>query len=336
MDAPATLVWIAPDPPDADQRTAVAGWARSRGATLVDPAPWHPTLLPVDAQVSAEVEDLLDRARDAIAADVAADVDAILDKADALLRAHPELPQAAWLMAEVERDRAVRLLRLRPTDPAAAARAWKRADAIDGGRLPAMGEQGLEGRAEEASVEVVAPLDSQEQAWIDGRRAGAHLTTRAGLHAAVVTWGGDPVWAEWRETPAGASTLALDPPRAAPCSGPDVEGARMDGDHVDAARVQCPSWVLVRPHPGTSRAVEVAECAANRCSASVTWRLPEPWVAPPPVAAAPTKRWPAWAIWSVAGAGAAVATGTAVVLANALRVPPPETRFVTGGIKVSE
>src|SRR5258708_2982295 len=83
-------------------------------------------------------------------------------KAAALLRAHRELPQAGWLMAEVERARAVRWLRVRPVDADAAARAWRRADALDGGRQPSVAEQGLDGRAPEASVDVVAPVDAQE------------------------------------------------------------------------------------------------------------------------------------------------------------------------------
>jgi hypothetical protein len=333
VDAPATLVWIAPEPPDADQRKALASWAAAHGTQTVDPGDWHPALLAVDAHVAAEADDLLDRARDALAADDGADVDAALAKADALLRAHAALPQAAWLMAEVERARAVRWLRVPPIDREAADRAWKRAQALDGGRQASVAEQGLEGQAAEASIDVAGPLDSAEQAWIDGRRAARHVDTRAGLHSVVVTWAGDPVWAEWRDAPAGPSVMTLDPPRADPCSIPDVASARLDGDHVAADAVQCSSWIAVLPAGAATRAVRVAVCAGGRCAALVEWRLADPWLEPGPVAVARTGGWPAWATWSVVGAGAAVAAGTAAVLVGALRAAPAETRFVTGGIQ---
>jgi hypothetical protein len=333
VDAPATLVWIAPDPPEAAQTKALAGWAAAHDVKLVAPAPWAPIPLRVDDHVASEVEDLLDRVRDALAADDGRDVDATLARADALLRAHPELPQAAWLMAEVERGRALRWSRIRPTDAEAAARSWKLADALDGGRLASLGEQGLDGHAAPASVDLAARLDPNERAWIDGRPAAGRIETAAGLHAAVVTWGGDPVWAQWREVPAGASTLAIDPPLAAPCSDADVAPVRFEGRLVEAGAVRCPSWVAARPDPATPRGVELASCSESSCGPLVEWRLAEPWVAPAPAAAPRSTPWPAWATWSVVGVGAAVAAGTAAALANALRTPAPETRFVTGGIQ---
>jgi hypothetical protein len=336
VDTPATLVWIAPEPPDADQRKALAGWASARHATLVDPVAWRPDALPVDPRAAAEVDDLLDRARDALTADEGAAADRALAKADALLRAHADLPQAAWLMAEVERVRAVRWRRVAPVDVEAATRAWKRADALDGGRQASIGEQGLDGHAAPASIDVAASLAPAEQAWIDGQPVGAHVDAGAGLHAAVVTWAGEPVWAEWREAPAGPSTMTLDPPGPPPCSSADVGRARVEGEGVAGDAVLCASWVAVTPSPGASRAVRVAVCAGSRCAPVVEWRLAEPWVAPLPVAATARERssgWPAWATWSVVGASAAVAAGTAIALATALRTPAPETRFVTGGIE---
>lgn len=333
MDTPATLVWIAPDPPDADQRRAIELWASSHGTRLAPPADWRPAPLAVDPKVASEVDDLLDRARDALAADDGADVDRTLSKADALLRAHAELPQAAWLMAEVERARAVRWRRIAPFDPEAADRAWKRADALDGGRRPSIAELGLEGRADAASVEVTGWLDGAEQAWIDGEPTGKHLDTRAGPHAAVVTWAGDPVWAEWRDVRPGPSVMTLDPLRAPPCSSADVSAARVEGDRVAGDAVRCSRWVAVVPAPTPPGAVRVALCAGGGCGPLVEWRLPVPWVEPRPVAAAPASRWPAWATWTVVGAGAAVAAGTAALLASALRTPPAETRFVTGGLE---
>jgi hypothetical protein len=357
VDAPATLVWIAPEPPDGEQRRAIAGWAASRGVTLVGPAAWRPETLPVDPHIAGDLEDQLDRARDALAGTDGTAVDTELAKAEATLQAHPELPQAAWLMAELDRIRAVRLRQMAPIDPEGAARAWKRAAAIDGGRQAGMAERALvrpehgpEHAQQEpssvASVDIVGAVERGEQAWFDGRPVGRHVETSAGAHTAIVTWEGDPIWATWHDAPPGASSVALVLPTPPPCSTVDVARAHAfapethaDETVVDAERVQCGSWVAALPDPGSSRSVRMALCSGDRCGPVSTWRLPEPWVAPPPpgpvpaVAPAAGKPWPAWVVWSAAGVGVAIAAGAAIALASSANPGPPQTRFVDNGIK---
>lgn len=336
MDAPATVVWIAPGSPEAGQSRALASWAAAHDVKLVQPADVRPVPIgadPTDPRVANEIEDLLDRSHDALAALDGAGMDADLAAADALLRAHPELPQAAWLMAEVERARAVRWRRISPIDAEAAGRASRRADALDGGRAHGIGEEPPGSGPPDASLELRGELAGDEQRWLDGRPVGEHAATHAGLHALVVTWAGAPVWATWREAPPGPSTVELEAPGATTCSRADVAPVQLDGERVVARSVRCKRWVAAAPAPhGSTREVRVALCEADRCEALIDWRLPEPWTEPLPGRPV-ERRWPAWATWSAVGAGAAIAAGAAVVIAGALRTPPPETRFASGGIK---
>jgi hypothetical protein len=91
--------------------------------------------------------------------------------------------------------------------------------------------------------------------------------------------------------------------------------------------------------PGTIR---VALCGAGTCGPLLDWRPAPRWTWSPEAETSNTasspgggRRWPAWATWTLAGIGAAVATGVgvAVVASGALKSPPPETRFVGGGLK---
>src|SRR5262249_20105985 len=96
--------------------------------------------VPVDRTVADKVEAELDRARDAIAAQETDTAERALARAEELLFAHPELPQGAWLMAEVHRAWSTRYSRLEPRDRTRADAAWQRAAALDGGRIAGVGE----------------------------------------------------------------------------------------------------------------------------------------------------------------------------------------------------
>jgi hypothetical protein len=339
-EGPPTLVWIAPAPPDAAQQRAVAVWARARGLELAPPRDERPPAIPLGLSAADAIEDLLDRARDATAARDAAAVDRATAAAESLLRAHPELPQAAWLMAEVERARSTRWRRIDPSDPVAAERDAQRADALDGGRVPGLGEVTAATPAPDAQLEVDLPDDAQ--AWLDGRplRTGGGQTpilTRAGLHALVVTAGGAPVWAEWIELGPGRTAVDADAPRAPPCSSMDAGRARLAGQVLDARGVRCARWIAVAPGPQPG-SLEIALCEASQCGALFEWHEAPAWSRPPPVAtnegAGRAHAWPAWATWTLAGATAVgVGVGLGLAVAASGTAAPPTTRFVTGGLK---
>lgn len=330
MDASATLVWMAPQPPDAQQEGALSSWSSAHGVKLSPPSPEGVPRLVVDEGVGDQVESLLEAARDAIAAREREQAERALDSAESLLRAHPELPQGAWLMAEVQRARAARFLRLSPADPEAAARAWLRAQVLDGGRVPGVGEEDLPGHASPASLTIeLEPGDGQ--IWLDGELVGSSTTTRvtgAGLHALVLTRASKPVWAQWIEAPGGASTARPDPVDASACSADDLARASPLPDRIDARRVRCPSWVAATAgtEPGS---IVIATCVAQRCRTPAEWRAPVPWTHP----SAERDRsggWPPWATWAAAGAAAAIAAGVLIV---ALQPTQAQPHFVSGGLK---
>jgi len=349
-DAPTTLQWIAPVPassgatgahalaspgPDAEQSRALETWARTHGLKLVLPSDEKPPPLAVDARAGDEVERLLDRVRDAIAGRDAEATERGLVAAESTLRAHPELPQASWLMAEVERLRSTRFRRVPPLDAEAAERAWMRAEALDGGRVAGVGEQAAAAHPADATI-ALDPLLAGATLLVDGHptpaRAGM-VATHAGPHSLAVTWDDTPVWAGWIETPAGSSSLPIAVPLPPACSIGDLGLARVEGATVDAERVRCGSWVagLAGPRPTS---VLVALCKAGRCGPLVEWSTPGPvsWTPQPPSGEHHTG-WPTWATWGLVGAGAVVATGVVLLASGVLQAAPTETRFVSGGIK---
>jgi hypothetical protein len=329
-EAAVTLAWLAPEPPDAEQTRALTSWAHAHGVTLAPARDERPVALPVDPHAADDVERALDRARDAIAARDASGVDGALATAESLLRAHAELPQAAWQMAEVERIRSARLRRVPPVDEGAADRAWARAVGLAGERVVGVGEQA--GSTQSAAATIVLDVEPRgATARLDGRpvEAGA-VNTLAGPHVLVVAWNGAPVWAAWLDTPAGSSTFRVVAPASPPCSTDDLARAARAGDGVDAGRVRCTTWIAAVPGAAPST-VRIAMCEAAACGPLLDWRLPTwTWTPPQPVA---RRGWPAWATWSLVGAGAAIATGVLVGAAEALQHPASETRFVSGGVK---
>ncbi len=345
MDTAATLVWIAPAPPDDTQARSIASWAQAHSRSLSAPREESPPALRVDPSVADDVERWLDRARDALAAQEGDTVDASLGAAEKALRAHPELPQAPWLLAEVERTRSTRWRRVPPVDPEAAEHAWMRADALDGGRVPGIGEQPAGRQPEAASVRLELSPEGAEAA-LDGEAIGpaqrqgpgdasatATLSTRAGPHVLVVSWHGVPIWAGWLETPAGTSSVRVTAPSPPPCSAGDLARVRIDPSSgaIAAADARCGQWTAALPG-STPAEIRVAACEANRCGPLLSWRaaVEIPWSPPPERAAA---SWPAWATWGLVGAGAAIAAGVVIVASGALQSPAPETRFVSGGVR---
>jgi hypothetical protein len=328
----ATLVWLAPDPPTPSQKQGLAEWARAHGVVLVSPSDERPPALPVDPGAAERVEAMLDRARDGLAAHEGDAVDGELASAEALLRVHPELPQAAWLMAEIERARGTRFRTVDPIDSEAADRAWMRAQALDGGRVPGLNEEPAARIPRAATLAVETP--PEDGLRVDGVERTGPVSLLEGLHAVVVTWNGLPVWATWVELPAGDSSLRPAAPGPLPCSLSDTRNAVGTANDLAAARVRCPRWVTATggTRPGS---LEVAECEAGRCGEPREWEPPAAWSRTPPAARAGAHpSWPAWATWALVGGGVAVAAGVAAVTAasGAFSSPSQESRFVTGGV----
>jgi hypothetical protein len=289
------------------------------------------------------VEELLERAREAVTAQDAKGADSAVAEADALLHAHAALPQAAWLLAEVERTRASRYRRLLPPDARRGAEAWARAAALDGGRAAGLGEDAPPGAqpallGKPSVVRLVldegAPFDrGGMDAQVDGVRAdGGTLAAPPGEHQVVVSRDGAPVWAAWVTFGRDVEVLVA-PPGPAPCSRADVTRARV-GERVkggvDAAGVRCDSWVAAKEADDRGT-ILLATCAGDVCGPVVSFRVGPPGPAVPSGRGA-AAAWPTWATWAVVGGGLVAAAGVTLAATGTFRSTQAQPVFTTGGL----
>ena len=105
-------------PSDASRR-AIQAWAEARGLVVTMPRTDASSSIEIDLTRGDEIEKELANARDALTRLDADAAEHALSRARSIARAHPELPHAAWLLAEIERGWAARWMRIDPVDPAA-------------------------------------------------------------------------------------------------------------------------------------------------------------------------------------------------------------------------
>jgi hypothetical protein len=342
MNGVAIVVWLAAHEaaPTNDAKRALGAWANTRGVTLALPGAEGAPGIAIDWTAAEQVERGLARVRDALAGLEFDAAERELARAEASLRDHPELPQAAWLRAEVARAWSVRWLR--GGDEERAKRAWQRAAGLDGGREAGLGEKAF---APDAAITATIRLKDAERAdgaklRLDGEIiAPGEVKRSAGEHAlAIVGADGQPVWAEWVSFAQGTDVRVEAPPPPA-CSEADVRSARLSehASSVSATGVRCSAWVAAVA--GERGVVRVATCARDACSELVEWRSiaagSPGWTFGPGPAVEARAKWPAWASWTLAGVGV---VGTAVGIAAAAGAfrssSPPETQFVSGGVQV--
>jgi hypothetical protein len=342
-----TVVWIeesvgpgaaASGAPSEEARRALAEWAKARGVTLEAPSESDEGGVAVDLRAADRVERALARARDALVAVDLEKAEAALGEAGQVLRDHPELPQAAWLRAEVERAWASRWLRdPRPTKETQghAAAAWRRAAALDGGRAAGLGEQAIDAPLA-VHVRLVVTGDARgSEVRIDGERVeSGELTRAAGEHDVVVARAdGTVTWAAWVPFADGDDVRVFArSPRG--CSRDDVGRARIEMDQVDANGVGCARWVAAESLGDGS--LRVATCEASRCGPLVEWhaRLPGGPVLPVEPPRSDARGLPTWATLTLAGVAVGGAALAAVLATSAFKPAPTETRFVDGGLQI--
>ncbi|MBX3189841.1 MAG: hypothetical protein KF819_22640 [Labilithrix sp.] len=351
-----TVVWVSEDgTPRAsagegrdDAVRALAEWGRARGVKLVSAAEGGPGALRFDPSLAERVEKELDRAREAIAALDADTADRALARAEAVLREHPELPQAAWLRAEVLRGWSNRWTRIEPRDEARARAAWQDADALDGGRVAGVGEAAAEARPKVAFDIVVQGGARRIVVRLDGVEiAGKPASDGASLHPALaaptehqltVSRDGEPIFATWLSIGApapGAQRLVVPivVGGGASCSAATFANVKVDSDDVGAKGVSCDRWILAMPAPRRG-AVRVARCDRESCGPLLEWRVESAADMGPPLG--PPKRptgMPAWATWTLLGVGAAAATTITLVATGVFDARTVEPRFVNGGVR---
>ncbi|MBX3223555.1 MAG: hypothetical protein KF795_23785 [Labilithrix sp.] len=344
MSDAAPVVWLEDGEARDDAVRALGEWAHTRGVRLEGLEERAPAKQPLDPTLADRAEKELDRARLAIGATDADAAERALARAESLLREHPELPQAAWLRAEVERTWSARWLRVEPRDEARARTAWENAAALDGGRTPGIGESSFPPRTTVKTTIVVAGAGSAPVSlWLDGaplqpaesdaRRAIYPIDVAPAEHHLLATSDGEVVFASWVAI-AGAEPTAthITVATGGACSRGALGAVKRRDGRIDAPGVACSRWLAAVP--GERRgSVLVARCEKDTCGPLLEWRterLPAYAPAPSHGAHAP---WPSWATWAIVGVGAATATSIALVATGVFEARAVEPRFVVGGAR---
>ncbi|MEO8878095.1 MAG: hypothetical protein ABI461_21060 [Polyangiaceae bacterium] len=346
MDA-LPAAWFAPDgasetsvpaaaaPPNVAAERALVAWADARGIRIALPTASKIPALTIDPAIADSVEKELISARDALTRQ---DVDATehaLGRASSLLRDHPELPQAAWLLAEVERGWAARWMRISPPDVERAARAWQRAAGLDGGRAAGIGETEVPKLAD-VGVTFSADDDDAATILVDGTAIKLGQTRLSpGEHAVVTKRQGHVVWASWVSV--GDHEVVRVPVfRPTECSAEDLAVARgiPAKKSIDAHGVTCSDWIAASP-VGAS-ALRIARCEGEHCGPWQLWQSHAASLAPVlPIHRHPKPKVAGWVVVGAVVLAAAMITGVTLVAAGAFDGPPHETKFVGGGVKTS-
>lgn len=336
------VVWLDEGQGREDASRALDEWARARGIRLGALEEAAPSIR-LDPTIGEQAERELERAREAIGATDADAAERALARVDSLLRDHPELPQAAWLRAEVERTWSARWLRLEPRDETRARTAWQGAEALDGGRVPGIGETSSPPRPPvDATIILSGDPDPHLSLRLDGspllpvETDAHHIVYRVDIapaeHHVVAVSEGRIVFASWVAIAGARPTARLRVTESA-CARNRFTAVWHKGDRVRAIGVACPRWIAAVP--GNKRgSVFVARCEGDSCAPLLEWRIERfPTYGPPQVHDRLTRGWPSWATWALVGIGTAAATTTALIAAGVFEARTIEPRFVVGGAR---
>ncbi len=319
-------------PSDASRR-AIQAWAEARGLVVTMPRTDASSSIEIDLTRGDEIEKELANARDALTRLDADAAEHALSRARSIARAHPELPHAAWLLAEIERGWAARWMRIDPVDPERAARAWQTAAALDGGRAPGIGETAAP-RPAEITAAFQFVVDPNFHVYVDGVAIAPGPGKFApGEHAVVAERDGRVVWADWVSISSGV-TVVVPSFGSAACTMADLAHASGDRSGVDARGVTCERWIAAVPVGPSS--VRVAVCERNACGPFVTWQThngPLGPILPPRKHESKTPFW--IGVTAVSVVAVIAATSIALVATGAFEPAPHETKFVGGGVKTA-
>jgi len=270
--------------------------------------PREPDMLGLAADAEQEqsvrrVEALFSTAKTALGALRNAEADSALAEAEALIRSHSGLPQAAWLLAEHHAILAERLLDEAPA----------RARELGASAVVLEGERGQAFRdAASTSVRALVPALTEVQVsglfardlleW-DGEPARLPLATRPGEHHARVLRGERLLWSGWVTVVELAPTVTLSLPAPLACSEDDLSGT-LDSEHGPRALpgTQCAEWAVARVKAGE---LSMARCQKAHCG---PWQTGTQRQEATP-SSTPSSGLPRWLTYAAIGAGAALITG---------------------------
>ncbi|HEY4103011.1 MAG TPA: hypothetical protein VGM44_03935 [Polyangiaceae bacterium] len=326
MSQTAVLVWLSAASALPTFRADLDGYAQSRLLRLEAPrenAPaFHAAAYAPD--VVSQIEILLEEARSATASLEQSRALSALEHAERLLRDHPELPQAAWLMAE-ELELMAEVESSAPDGAGAAMTLRRRAAVLEGIRAtpfsdhPASDEPRTPIR-HALTIEGIEPDDVLE--W-DGERASTEVSVAAGEHHARVSRHGRLLWAGWVTVAESDASVRLAVTATPPCSPDDIGAGRFEnGRAVPASHARCESYVLARRHAGSG--IEAALCSKESCGNIVFYRY-----VPAHAATVTSERtWPRWATYTIVAAAGVLATGVVLWRTGAFDKPASQTTTV--------
>lgn len=334
MSRAVVLVWLGASSLRTAHEPDLASWADARLVALEDFAPEaHLPTLGHDDATAARVEDLVAEAR---SLGDPGEAGSALKEAETLLRAHAELPESAWLMAEILRTRAA----LGVAGSAESALALEqRADALEGRRaepfdsgFSAGGAKTGGPAADESTTRVVEngaaavpnrSVRASDEIYVDGHRTETAVFPPGEHHVRIVR-GAGLAWAGWTDA-AGFAAIRI--PGAVPCSEADLDSIESAGTRPKLPHaVACPDWAVARA-AGDDR-IDVARCRGSDCGTFQPWRrgwgssfeLPvhPPW---------PEPKSNSWIVWTAASIAAVAVTGVALWQAGVFE-GTPERRSV--------
>lgn len=324
------------------QRRAIEAWAHSHLLSIVPPARDAPgTAADYDPKLVERLEELLEQARvSAGSLDEALALEQ-LALAEELVYAHPELPQAAFLLAEAAAQQAAVVEHSGLARLAQIQRA--RAATLEGERVRpyAAGTEvhatsgGIHTpRAEGVRDVAITGLGHGDTLVWNGRSvATRRLTVPVGEHHVQVLRNDSLFWAGFVLVHGADREVRIPVAPPTPCSRADLGGASLAQDRVTGAeQVRCPLWAIARP--AAAKGVDVALCRYAECGVLMNWQegFGEPLVRP--LHEAHPWRLPSWAGYVAAGVGAAAATGLYLWQSGVFDDPAQEPKtFSFGGIE---
>ena len=326
MSQTAVLVWLSAASVLPTFRADVDAFAHSQLLRLEAPrenaAPFRVHASAYAPDAVAQIEISLEEARKAAASLEQSRAHDELERAEQVLREHPELPQSAWLMAEILQQAAL-LENAAPDGFEIANALRKRAAALEGARAVPFSDPAPEREAEmppaqTVSIEGLEPGDALE--W-DGTLSQSTIMTSAGEHHARVARGGRLLWAGWLQLSAPESRLRLPVPETVACSLDDIGRSHFaQGRAIPAPHARCDSYVLSRAREG---GIEAALCEREHCGPVVIWQH-----AHGSARGESSSQKVIWPYVVAASAGALLITGIALWRTGALERAEPTTREI--------
>jgi len=327
LSLPLVVVWLGGAFSLAHHEPDLRSWSEARLVALEDASADAPLPAADHADTSAaRVETLLGEARAALFGADGAAAEAALDAAESEIEGHAELPESAFLLAELWRTRAALLLEKQPEASLALLAA---AEAIDGPVATPFGATaGPRPAAGTPPDHPTRPMHGPrpgDVVFVDG--ALAHEPRVApGRHHVRVVRGSRMAWAGWVTVGEGGVDLPLLGP--APCTEGDLGRVRYEeGALALPTDVQCGNWVAVRSVARDR--IEIARCRASTCGPFLPWS--RAWghaFALPAQPAWPRRKSSDWLFWAAASVLASTATGIVLWQAGAFeREGPGRERF---------